>query len=85
MQHTNGQTGLIRGTGNRLLDRLPDDEWLQIVAQLEEVEMPLGMRLSDSDSAVDLVYFPTAGAISTVATTSADRKASCRERVFNWV
>lgn len=71
MPHANGQTGLFRGTGNRLLDRLPEDEWQQIVAQLEEVDMPLGMRLSDSDAAVDLVYFPTAGAISTVATTSA--------------
>jgi CRP-like cAMP-binding protein len=68
--HTNGQTGLVRGTGNRLLDRLPDDEWQQVVAQLEEVDMPLGMQLTESDAPVDLVYFPTAGAISTVATTS---------------
>ena len=69
--HTNGQTGLLRRTGNGLLDRLPDDEWQQIVPQLEEIDMPLGLKLSDSDSQVDLVYFPTAGAISTVATTSA--------------
>ena len=71
MLHTNGQTGLVRGTGNRLLDRLPDDEWLQVVSQLEDVEMPLGLKLSESDAQVDFVYFPTAGAISTVATTSA--------------
>jgi CRP-like cAMP-binding protein len=68
---TNGQTGLVRGTGNRLLDRLPDDEWQQVAAMLEEVDMPLGMKLTEPDAQVDLVYFPTAGAISTVATTSA--------------
>ena len=71
VQHTNGQTGLARKTGNRLLDRLPDEEWQQVVSQLEEIDMPLGMKLSESDAPVELVYFPTAGAISTVATTSA--------------
>src|SRR5215469_9581382 len=68
---TNGQTGLLRGTGNRLLDRLPDDEWQQVVSMLEEVDMPLSMKLTEPDASVELVYFPTAGAISTVATTSA--------------
>ena len=65
MIHTNGQKALVRGTGNRLLDRLPDDEWQQVAAHLEEVNMPLGMQLSESDASVEFVYFPTAGAIST--------------------
>ncbi len=71
MLNMNGQTGLVRGTGNRLLDRLPDDEWQQVAAMLEEVDMPLGMQLTEPDAPVEQVYFPTAGAISTVATTSA--------------
>lgn len=71
MLHTNGQTGVIRGTGNHLLDRLPEDEWQQVVSQLEEVELPLGMKLTEPDGPVDFIYFPISGAISTVATTSA--------------
>ena len=67
----NGQTGLLRGTGNRLLDRLPDDEWQQLDPLLEQVDLPLGMKLTEPDAPIDFVYFPTSGAISTVATTSA--------------
>ena len=37
---------------------------------LEEVDLPLSMKLTEPDAPVELVYFPTAGAISTVATTS---------------
>jgi CRP-like cAMP-binding protein len=61
----------MRGTGNRMLDRLPEDDWQQISSSLEEVELPLGMSLSEPDSQVEFIYFPTSGAISTVATTSA--------------
>lgn len=60
-----------RRTGNGVLDRLREDEWQQIYPSFEEVEMPLGLKLTESDAPVDWVYFPTAGAISTVATTSA--------------
>jgi CRP-like cAMP-binding protein len=67
----NGQTAVLRGTGNRLLDRLPEDDWQQIVSLLEEVELPLGMKLSEPEAPIEFVYFPTAGAVSTVATTSA--------------
>jgi CRP-like cAMP-binding protein len=67
----NGQTALIRTTGNHLLDRLPEDDWQQIVSYLEEVELPLGMKLTEPDAPVEFIYLPTVGAISTVATTSA--------------
>lgn len=71
MLHTDGQTGLLRGTGNHLLDRMPEDDWQQVVSLLEEVEMPLGMKLTEPDAPIEFIYFPIAGAISTVATTSA--------------
>lgn len=67
----NGQTAVLRGTGNHLLDRLPEEDWQQMVSHLEEVELPLGMKLTEPDSPVEFIYFPTAGAISTVASTSA--------------
>jgi CRP-like cAMP-binding protein len=62
---------LSRQTGNHLLDRVPEDEWRQIATQLEEVDMPLGMKLTEPEAPVEFVYFPTAGVVSTVATTSA--------------
>jgi CRP-like cAMP-binding protein len=60
----------LRETGNHLLDRVPEDEWQQIAAQLEEVDMPLGMKLTQPEAPVEFVYFPTAGVVSTVARTS---------------
>jgi CRP-like cAMP-binding protein len=56
--------------GNQILNRLPADERERIAAQLEEVDLPLGMKLTQPDCAVEWVYFPSGGAISTVATTS---------------
>lgn len=67
----NGQTATVRATGNRLLDRLPEDDWQQIASHLEEVDLPLGIKLSEPDAPVEFIYFPTVGAVSTVATTSA--------------
>ena len=67
----NGQTAVVRASGNRMLDRLPEDDWQQIAPLLEEVELPLGMTLTEPDAPVEFIYFPTAGAVSTVATTSA--------------
>ena len=64
-------TGLFRSTGNHLLDRLPEEEWQRIAPELDEVEMPLGMKLTEPDRPVEFVYFPTQGCVSTVATTSA--------------
>ena len=56
--------------GNQLLNRLPAEERERLEPLLEAVDMPLGMRLTAPDAPVEWVYFPTAGAISTVATTS---------------
>jgi CRP-like cAMP-binding protein len=56
-------------TGNHLLDRLPADEWKLIAPLLEEVDMPLGMKLTEPEAPVEFIYFPARGAISTVATT----------------
>jgi CRP-like cAMP-binding protein len=61
----------LRNTGNHLLDRVPDTEWQQIEPHLAELDLPLGMKLTEPDQPVDHVYFPVRGIISTVATTSA--------------
>jgi CRP-like cAMP-binding protein len=66
-----GSKGVASRTGNHLLDRLSGDEFARIASQLEEVEMPLGMKLTEPDAPVDFVYFPISGLISTVAITSA--------------
>ena len=71
MLYTDGQTASRRATGNHLFDRLPENEWQQIAELLEDVDMPLGMKLSEPDSLIDFAYFPISGAISTVASTSA--------------
>jgi CRP-like cAMP-binding protein len=57
-------------TGNHLLDCLSAEEWKQIAPLLEEVDMPLGMKLTKPEAPIEFVYFPARGAISTVATTS---------------
>lgn len=66
----NGNEALAQRTGNRLLDRLPDDEWNRVAPLLEELDMPLGMKLTEPEAPVEFVYFPARGAISTVAMTS---------------
>lgn len=57
--------------GNHLLNRLSPQDRERLMAQLEEVDLPLGMQLTEPDAPVDWVYFPASGVISTVATTSA--------------
>ena len=70
VQEDEGKRG-SGGSGNKILNGLPPEEWQRLSAQLDEVELPLGMQLTEPDCAVEFVYFPTSGAISTVATTSA--------------
>jgi CRP-like cAMP-binding protein len=65
-----GQSTLSRRTGNHLLDRLSEDEWELLAPLFEEIDMPLGMKLTKPEAPVEFVYFPARGAISTVATTS---------------
>ena len=67
---TNGQSIPPQRTGNHLLDRLPEDEWTLVQPLLEEIDMPLGLKLTKPESLVEFVHFPARGAISTVATTS---------------
>lgn len=57
--------------GNHLIDRLSEEDRERLIPLLEPVDLPLGMRLTHPDAPVEWVYFPTSGAISTVATTSA--------------
>lgn len=49
---------------NRLLAALPDAEWQRWLPQLELVDMPLGMVLCESGSALSHVYFPTTAIVS---------------------
>lgn len=72
MQQDEGHAARVGADrGNQILNRLPLEDRRRIAAQLEEVDLPLGMRLTEPDCPVEFVYFPTCGAISTVATTSA--------------
>lgn len=67
---SSGQSAATQRTGNHLLDRLPDEEWRIVEPLLEEVDLPLSMKLTKPDAPVEFVYFPARGAISTVASTS---------------
>lgn len=67
---TTGHSTIAERTGNHLLDRLSAEEWKQIAPLLEDVDMPVGMKLTKPEAPVEFVYFPARGAISTVATTS---------------
>jgi CRP-like cAMP-binding protein len=49
---------------NKLLDILPDAEWLRWEPYLEPVDMPLGKVLYESGSRVEHVYFPTTSIVS---------------------
>jgi CRP-like cAMP-binding protein len=49
---------------NRLLAALPDAEWHRWSPQLEEVDMPLGQVLYESNSTMTHVYFPTTSNVS---------------------
>jgi CRP-like cAMP-binding protein len=49
---------------NHLLAALPDAEWRRWSPQLEEVDMPLGQVLYESNSTMTHVYFPTTSIVS---------------------
>ena len=65
-----GHTARVAVPGNQILNRLPPEDLKRLTAQLEEVDLPLGMKLTEPETVVEWVYFPSTGAISTVATTS---------------
>jgi CRP-like cAMP-binding protein len=49
---------------NHLLDSLPEAAWRRWEALLERVDLPLGMVLYESGSALSHVYFPTTAIVS---------------------
>jgi CRP-like cAMP-binding protein len=54
------------GTGNRLLDRLPKEEYERLVPLLELVPLAAGQDLYDVDDPIPHVYFPKTGMVSLV-------------------
>ena len=54
---------------NLLLASMPEEQYKRISRFLVPVEMPLGMALSQPNTAVEHVYFPVAGMISVDALT----------------
>lgn len=53
-----------RPTGNRLLDRLPEDVYRRLTASLEPVPLTLKQPLHRAGAAPGYTYFPTAGMVS---------------------
>jgi CRP-like cAMP-binding protein len=49
---------------NKLLANLPDTEWQRWIAELEQVDLPLGQVLYESGGTLSHVYFPTTAIVS---------------------
>jgi CRP-like cAMP-binding protein len=56
-------------TGNRLLDRLPEDEYSRLRANFETLSLPQGRELCRQNSPLCHVFFPISGMCSIVGTT----------------
>jgi CRP-like cAMP-binding protein len=56
-------------TGNRLLDRLPEDEYNRLLPSWESVPLPNGRELFKQNGPMSHVYFPTSGVCSVVNVT----------------
>ena len=54
---------------NLILAQLPAEEYAAIARHLTPVDLPLGKRLSEPNLAVDHIFFPNTGLISTDAVT----------------
>ena len=54
---------------NYILSRLPEDQYQGLVRFLVPVDLPVNMRLSLPNQAVEYMYFPVSGLISTDALT----------------
>lgn len=59
-----------RVPNNLILSRLPESQLLGLGKSLVPVDLPVGMRLSDSHQPIEYAYFVLAGLISTDAITS---------------
>jgi CRP-like cAMP-binding protein len=57
------------GTGNRLLDRLPKDEYDHLLPLWESIALPHGQEFCRQDGPMSHVYFPTSGMCSIVGAT----------------
>src|ERR1700722_15759934 len=60
---------LTRRTGNRLLDRLPEDEFQRLLPSWETISLPHGHELCRQNGPMSHVYFPTSGMCSVVGGT----------------
>jgi CRP-like cAMP-binding protein len=54
---------------NYILSRLPDEQYQGLIRFLVPVDLPINMRLSLPNQAVEYMYFPVSGLISTDALT----------------
>ncbi len=55
-----------RPTGNRVLDRLPDDQLESLVPRLTPEDLPVGTVLFEPGQPIEVVHFPLGGVISLV-------------------
>src|SRR5580658_6976086 len=61
--------GVPNRTGNRLLDRLPEKEFQQLLPFWEKISLPHGQEVCRQNGPMSHVYFPTGGMCSVVGTT----------------
>jgi CRP-like cAMP-binding protein len=54
---------------NLILQKMPEDQFRAIARHLVPVDLPLGMRLSEPNQAIEFIYFPVSGLISVDALT----------------
>jgi len=63
---------LSTGTGNKLLDRLPESELRSLLPSWEAISLPQGQELFKQNGSMSHVYFPTSGVCSVVNVTEDD-------------
>ena len=63
--HANG----VRRPRNLLLSCMTEAQFRSIARSLVPLDMPVGMRLSEPQEALEYIYFPVAGMISVDALT----------------
>jgi CRP-like cAMP-binding protein len=56
-------------TGNRLLDRLPEEEYERLLPSFENISLPHGHEVCRQNGPMSHVYFPTGGMCSIVGVT----------------
>jgi hypothetical protein len=64
-------------TGNRLLDRLPADEYEMFLPSLERITLPHGHEIYRQDGPLTHVYFPQKGSLSSVVHTEEGLTIEC--------